>query len=164
MKLVVTCRSILGIRQTYQVIRRIFPRAEIKNTGFRGVFFVEVNGDPIEAARKLNCYRAVGRAVPIFVEVPTTLEEIEKAALKVCEFIREGESFCFRIKKRGRHRLEMPTPEIEKKIGGRLQEEIGRRLGKKPEVELENPDVIILAEVLGEITGVGLLRPSWIKR
>lgn len=164
MKLVVTCRNILGIKQTYQTIRKVFPHTEVKSTGFRGVFLVEVNGDPIEAARKLNSYRAIGRAVPILVEVPTALEEIEKAALKVSELIKEGESFCFRIKKRGKHGLEMPTPEIERKIGRRLQEEISKRLGKKPEVELENPDVIILAEVLGETTGVGLLRLNWIRR
>jgi tRNA(Ser,Leu) C12 N-acetylase TAN1 len=161
MKLVVTCRNFLSSRQTYLAIRRLLPRAEIRRSGFRGVFLVEAEGEPMELARELNKCSSVGRAVPVVAEAASDPESVKQAALRVSELVGEGESFSFRLHKRGSHQLEKPTPELEREIGAELQKAIERRTGVKPEVELEAPDVEISAEVLGPVTYVGILRGSW---
>ncbi len=161
MKLVVTCRNFLSSRQTYLAIRRLLPRAEIRHSGFRGVFVVEAEGEPMELARELNRCPSVGRAVPVMAETTSDPEGVKRAALRVSELVGRGESFSFRLHKRGSHRLEKPTPELEREIGAELQKAIEQRTGVKPEVELETPDVEISAEVLGPLTYVGILRGSW---
>jgi tRNA(Ser,Leu) C12 N-acetylase TAN1 len=160
MKVVVTCRN-YRIQQTYQAIRRLLPRAEISKTPFRGVFLVEADGDPIEVARELNRCASVGRAVPVLAEAESNPEAVKKAAICVSEWIKKGESFSFRLHKRGSHQLDKPTPELEREIGAELRKAIKERIGAEPEVELEKPDVEISAEVLGPLTYVGILRSNW---
>jgi len=160
MKLVVTCRN-YRVNQTYQAIKRLLPKAEVKRTPFKGVFLVEADGDPIEVARELNRCPSVGRAVPVLMEVPSNPEAVKQAALRVSEWVGKGESFSFRLHKRGSHQLQRPTPELEREIGTELEKAIRERTGTEPEVELERPDVEITAEVLGPLTYVGILRGNW---
>lgn len=161
MRLLVTCRNFLSSKQTYLTIKRVLPRAEVRGSGFKGIFLVEVEGDPFEAAKELNRCSTVGRAVPLLVEVESDLESVKEAALRVSELLAPTESFCFRLHKRGVHRLDKPTPEIEREVGAAIQMEAEQRRGRRPEVDLENPDVEISAEVLGPVTHVGVLRESW---
>ena len=55
----------------------------------------------------------------------------------------------------------MPTPQIEERIGGEIHLALEEKFGKKPEVDLEKPDINILAEVLGERTMVGIIKNDW---
>jgi len=160
MRLLVTYKNFLSSKQTYLAIKRVLPRAEVRGSGFKGVFLVEVEGDPFEAAKALNRCSAVGRAVPLLVEVASDVESVKQAALRVSELLSPAESFCFRLYKRGAHKLDKPTPEIEREVGAAIQMEVERRKGRRPEVDLENPDVEISAEVLGPVTHVGILRES----
>jgi tRNA(Ser,Leu) C12 N-acetylase TAN1 len=160
MKIVVTCRN-FRVMQTYQAIKRLIPRAEVKSTGFRGVFLVETEGDPIELARELNRCPSVGRAVPVLAEAMSNLDDVKQAAVRVSEFVKKGESFSFRLHKRGLHQLEKPTPQIEREIGAEIRKAIKEKIGTEPEVDLDMPDVEISAEVLGHITYVGIVRGNW---
>jgi tRNA(Ser,Leu) C12 N-acetylase TAN1 len=77
------------------------------------------------------------------------------------EQISSAESFCFRITKRGTHHLEQATPKIEAEIGGAIWTAIEQKYGKKPTVNLDDPDVTILAEVFGADTLIGVLKKEW---
>ena len=125
---------------------------------------LECEGDAMELARKVNreCASDIGRAVPVLLETESELGAIERAAVEIgSEHVRELESFCFRLHKRGSHGLAEPTPEIEREVGGAIWAELKRKYGKEPKVDLEHPDVTVVAEVLGPNTAVGLLRKAW---
>jgi tRNA(Ser,Leu) C12 N-acetylase TAN1 len=75
--------------------------------------------------------------------------------------ISQGETFCFRLHKRGEHRLRDDTPRLERELGGALWEALQRRDGKRPKVNLTDPDLTVVAEVLGASTSVGIVRKIW---
>ena len=164
-KLVITSRSLLATRQTIEAIKTALPDAKILWTGFRGVIAIDAEGDPLDLARELSieCFADIGRAVPVLAEIQSTTEEIKKAATEVgAEHIHRGEKFCFRLHKRGSHRLERPTPELEYEIGRAIWEVLNRKYGELPRVDLKSPDVKVIAEVLGPKTCIGILRREWI--
>ncbi len=77
------------------------------------------------------------------------------------EHVEDGASFSFRVHKRGSHWLKTDTPELEREIGGAIDEALREAHGAKAEVDLEDPDVAIHAEVLGPATAVGIERRDW---
>ena len=163
-KLLVTNRYLLGTHQTTYALKNVLPEAHIRRTRFRGILVLECEGDALELARKVNreCASDIGRAVPVLLETESELGAIERAAVEIgSEHVRELESFCFRLHKRGSHRLAEPTPEIERKVGGAIWADLKRKYGREPRVELKHPDVTVVVEVLGPKTAVGLLRKAW---
>lgn len=163
-KLIVTSRSLLATRQMLEAVKTTLPNAKISRTGFRGIISIEVEGDLLGLARKVSmeCFTDIGRAVPVLAEVQSTVEEVKKAAAEVgAEHIRQGEKFCFRLYKRGSHKLERPTPELGYEIGKAIGEALEQKYGKRPSVNLRSPDVKVIAEVLGPTTCVGILRREW---
>ncbi len=161
MKLLVTSRSPVSLKHTVLAIKRVMPRAEVRKTNFRGVYLVEAEGDPFELAMELSRYKSVGRVVVLLEETASDLESIKRAALRVSDLLKKGESFCFRLRKRGAHDIMPPTPEVEREVGALLVERLKARFGIPPEVELERPDVVICAEILGGKAFVGISRPGW---
>lgn len=164
-KLLVTCRDIYGEEETRRSLERAIEGIRVKYTGFRAVLIAEIDeGDPLEIAEKVyrECTLQIGKLVLVLDEVESRLDYVKEAAVKVgLEHIGEGESFCFRIFKRGSHSLDKPTPELEKEIGGAIYEKLEEKFQKKPRVDLKNPDVTVLAEVLGKRTEIGITRKKW---
>jgi tRNA(Ser,Leu) C12 N-acetylase TAN1 len=163
-KLVVTARDVLSQRRTRAALRRALPGATVaRHRDFRAVFVVEVAGDPIELAETVSreCTRSIGRVVPALAEVESRAELVRQAAIEVgAARIGAGESFGFRLHKRGRA-IDRPSPELEREIGGAVWVALERRDGAKPRVDLSDPDVEVTAEVLGPTTVVGIIRKAW---
>lgn len=163
-KLIVTSRGLSNIRQTIAALKAVVPGARIRRTGFRGVSSLEADGDVFELAKKVNreCSANIGRATAVLMGVESRLEAIKEAAIKIgAENIGDGEKFCFRLYKRGSHWLEQETPKLEYEIGGAIWVAIQQKYKKEPKVDLKNPDVVVIAEVLGSNTAVGILRKAW---
>lgn len=163
-KLVVTSRGLEAGRQTIKVLRAIFPEADIRKTGFKAVFTLETEGDAVKLAEQLyrKCSFDIGRAVAVLAETPSTLEEIKKAAVETGkDEVKRSEKFCFRLHKRGQHLLEQETPKLEHEIGEAIWLTLKEKYGKEPKVDLEHPDITVVAEVLGPNTAVGITRKSW---
>jgi len=163
-KLIVTSRDFHTIRKTISALKKAVPEARIRSTGFRAVFSLEVEGDSLEIAKKINqeCHQSMGRGVAILAEVQSSYDPIKEAAVKIgAEYICEDERFCFRLYKRGAHELEQGTPRLEYEIGGAIWEVLQQKYGKRPKVDLKDPDVTIIVEVLGPITAVGILKKTW---
>lgn len=140
------------------------PSARVRRAGFRGIFILEAEGDALELSKKINqeCFQSIGRAMAVLAEVQSTLEAIKEAAVKIgAEHISEDEKFCFRLHKRGSHWLEQETPKLEYEIGGAIWVALQQKYGKKPNVDLKNPDITVVAEVLGPNTAVGIMRKAW---
>ena len=163
-KLVITALSFYGENSAKRALKNILPDISVKSTGFRGVLLAEVNGDAVRLAKQLSRKKIsdIGRIVPVIREVESEFESIKENAIKIAlEHIAKNESFCFRIHKRGRHDIKMPTPQIEERIGREIHLALEEKFGKKPEVDLEKPDISILAEVLGKRTIVGIIKNDW---
>jgi tRNA(Ser,Leu) C12 N-acetylase TAN1 len=163
-KLIVTGRWPHVARQIKSELRKAIPGAHIRSTGFRSVFILEAAGDFLELAQRINrdCVEDIGHATPALAEVESKPGAIKDAAVKIgTTQIGSEESFCFRIFKRGLHGLGKNTPELEDEIGKAISEALELKNGKKPVVDLDEPDVTIVAEVLGPVTTVGVLRKAW---
>ena len=163
-KLVVTSRAPFMARKTRAALRKaVFP-ARITRPGFRNVFVVEAEGEPLELANQIyrDCAHLIGRATAVLAEVETKPESIKEAAVIIgTERIGPKESFCFRLFKRGLHNLQEDTPKIEYEIGGAINTALEQKNATKPLVNLSNPDLTINAEVLGPITFLGIVRKDW---
>ncbi|GBE17450.1 tRNA s(4)U8 sulfurtransferase [archaeon BMS3Abin16] len=95
----------------------------------------------------------------MLAEVESNPEEIREASVKVgLAYIKKGKSFCLRINKRGVHNLEKPTPELEYMVGGSVYDALAEKYMVKPKVDLSNPEITIIVEVLGMKSIVGIVR------
>jgi len=92
-------------------------------------------------------FRYVLKVIPIEVVVRTRIDEIKRAAASLHHKVQENETFRVTIEKR---HSEISSREII--------EAAVENLNRK--VDLNNPDKIILIEVLGRLTGVSVIRPT----
>lgn len=162
--LIVTSEGLEAQRRARRAIRSLLPEARIRGAGLKGIFFVEAEGDALELARRINqeCAGTIGRATPVLIEVQSKAETVKEAAVRIgSEHIGPEDKFCFRLHKRGAHWLQQDTPALEREIGGAIWESLEKKHGKKPAVDLKNPDVMVVAEVLGPTTSVGIFRKGW---
>jgi tRNA(Ser,Leu) C12 N-acetylase TAN1 len=165
-RVVVTSRTLFGARRTISALKRAVPAARIRSAGLRGILILEAEGDPLELAARVTgeCSEDIGRAVAVLAEVTSLFEPIRDSAVKIgAEQIGEDEPFCFRLNKRGAHGLDRDTPVIEYEIGGAIWVALREKYGKRPLVNLKDPEVTVMAEVLGADTAVGILRKMWRK-
>jgi tRNA acetyltransferase TAN1 len=91
-------------------------------------------------------FRYTLRVVPIEAVVRTKQEEISRAVEEKSSKILENESFRITVEKRH-------TELSSRKIVEAIAEKINRK------VDLENPDRIVLVEILGRLTGVSIIKP-----
>jgi tRNA acetyltransferase TAN1 len=129
--------------------------AQAAKTKIRGLIVAKTSLDPYAVIEKFRNilkerpyeFRYALRILPIEKVVTTDLEEIKKATTELAKKIGEKETFRVTIEKRftNLHSKEL----IEAAVG-----EI------KNTANLENPDKIMLIEVLGSLTGLSLLKPN----
>ena len=130
-------------------------QAEASKTKIRGLIVAKTTLDPCAVIEKFRAilkerpyeFRYALRILPIERVVPTDLEEIKRVTAELAARIGEEETFRVTVEKRfttlhSRDIIEVAAADIKRKA------------------DLENPDRILLIEVLGGLTGVSLLRPS----
>jgi tRNA(Ser,Leu) C12 N-acetylase TAN1 len=125
------------------------------------VFSLEAPGNPQDVARQISADigKHFGHITAILQEVESRVEAIRSAAVRIAqEQIRPGQTFSFRLYKRGSHWISSDTQTTEREIGEAMAETIEAATGRRPQVDLEAPDIAIVAEVLGPTTGVGIQR------
>jgi tRNA(Ser,Leu) C12 N-acetylase TAN1 len=163
-KLIVTSRGLEPARYLRFALRRAIPGARIRGTGFRRVFALEAEGDPSELAKLVydECSQSIGHLTAVLAIGESKEESIEDAAARIgAAQIGPEESFCFRLHKRGAHGLERDTSTLEREIGGAIWTELEGKYNKKPKVSLKNPDITVIAEILGPIAAIGISRRAW---
>ncbi|MCX8171161.1 MAG: THUMP domain-containing protein [Candidatus Bathyarchaeota archaeon] len=92
-------------------------------------------------------FRYILKVVPIEVVVKTRLDEIKRATSALHHKILENETFRVTVEKR--HTVMSTKDIIEAAV-----ENLNRK------VDLNNPDKIILIEVLGRLTGISVIKPQ----
>ncbi len=127
----------------------------VAKTGIRGLVAAETSMNPREVVEKFRGillerpyeFRYALRIIPVERVVSTDLDEVKRAALELAVGIGENETFRVTVEKRftSLHAQDF----IESAATG-----IGRK------VDLENPDKVLLIEVVGGLTGLSLIKPN----
>jgi tRNA acetyltransferase TAN1 len=128
---------------------------QVEKTGTTGLIIAKTALNPFEAIEKLREilekrpyeFRYTLRAIPIETVVPTELKEIERTATELTSKIGEDETFRVTVEKRF-------TDLSSKEIIGAAAANVERK------VDLENPDKILLVEVVGRLTGISVAEPG----
>jgi tRNA acetyltransferase TAN1 len=120
-----------------------------------GLVIARTSMNPINVVRELSRklvespwkFRYILKVSPLERLVSSDLSEIEKCVTSMADGIAEKESFRITVKKRH-------TKLSSKEVVETIAKKIDRR------VDLENPDKVVLIEILGELTGVSVIKPS----
>jgi len=159
MNLIITCARHLEPETQEELtdILREYGDAEaiVSITKISGILTAETNLEPIEIVRKIKemildepwSIRYCLRIIPIQKVIETKIEEIEKTATEMSEQIAEEETYRISIEKRN---SDLSSQEIISKIANKI----------KNKVSLEFADKILLIEILGNKTGLSILKKS----
>lgn len=159
MNLIITCARHLE-QDTEQELRRILEdmgdsEPTVTITKMSGILTADTSLEPTEVIRKIKerlldepwSIRYCLRIIPIQRLIETDIDEIEKEVLDMKKEILENESYRISIEKRNSD------------ISG---QEIIARVAKniKNKVSLDYPDKIVLIEILGNKTGLGIVKKT----
>jgi tRNA acetyltransferase TAN1 len=159
MNLIVTCPRHLE-PETEEELRDIleeFGDSDIKVTitNMSGILTVDTQLDPIEVVRKIKemlldepwSVRYCKRIIPIQKVIESKIDEIEKNVEELSNQILKDETYRISIEKRN---SDLSSKEIITKIADKI----------KNKVSLEFPDKILLVEILGNKTGISILKKA----
>jgi tRNA acetyltransferase TAN1 len=131
------------------------PVPVVGKTGIRGLVAAKTAFDPCEVIEKFRAilqerpyeFRYALRIIPVERVVRTDLDEVKHAAMELAATIGENETFRVTVEKRftslhSRDLIEAVATGIDRKV------------------DLENPDKILLIEIVGGLTGMSLIKPS----
>jgi tRNA acetyltransferase TAN1 len=159
MNLIITCARHLE-PETEEELMSILDdlgdsEPKITITNMSGILTAETKLDPIEIVKKIKemildepwSVRYCLRIIPIQKIIESQIDEIEKAVSELSEQILDDETYRISIEKRN---SDLSSKEIITKIADKI----------KNKVSLEFPDKVILIEILGNKTGVSILKKS----
>jgi len=129
--------------------------AKVDITPISGLIVANTLLDPIEAINKLREnikekpweFRYILKIVPIQKIVQTSGENIKKVALNLAKKISNQEGYKIAVRKRSTNLsstdiIDMIAPDIKRKVN------------------LDNSDLILQIEIIGEISGISLIKPN----
>ena len=127
----------------------------VEKTGVSGLIAVKTAPNPFEVVDKLRKilrerpyeFRYTLRIIPIERVIRTDFGEIKRIATELSSRIGENETFRVTVEKRF---TETPSQNIIEAAAANI----------KREVNLKNPDKILLIEVVGELTGISVIKPD----
>jgi tRNA acetyltransferase TAN1 len=129
--------------------------AVVERTQVIGLVVARTKIDPVTAIERLRSlllerpweFRYTLKVTPITGTVASDPQGIEEFAVKLAEGLRKDEKYRITVEKR------------RTSISGRaLIEAIANRIDRK--VDLDEPDKIVLVQILGEVTGVSVIPPD----
>ncbi|MGB9978011.1 THUMP domain-containing protein [Methanobacterium sp.] len=150
--------ELVGIEEIELALSSYEPVLYIKESQYPNVVLVELTMDPEEAVAILNeaPTTVVSKVVPIDVVVKTRIDAIwERSLLIAREKMSTDDSFVVRCDLRGREYIESKEELIES-----VTNELLNNLDIT--VDKINPDWIVQIEVVGEDTGISILKPHQI--
>jgi len=159
MNLIITCARHLE-PETEEELRSILEElgdsdAKVSITEMSGILTAETMLEPIKVVRKIKemlldepwSIRYCLRIIPIQKVIETKIEEIEKTVTGISKQISDGETYRISIEKRN---SDLSSQEIISKIASKI----------KNKVSLEFPDKVVLIEILGDKTGISILKKA----
>ncbi|MFZ0966300.1 MAG: THUMP domain-containing protein [Candidatus Bathyarchaeia archaeon] len=127
----------------------------VDKTGVAGLIAAKTAFSPFEVIEKFRKilhersyeFRYTLRIIPVEKVVRTDLGEIQQAATELSSKIGEDETFRVTVEKRF---TETPTQDIIEATAANIERK----------VDLNNPDKILLIEVVGGLTGLSVIKPN----
>ena len=124
-------------------------------TSMSGILTAETKLDPIEVVRKIKAMlldepwsvRYCKRIIPIQKVTESKIEDIERCVTELSDQILDEETYRILVEKRN---SDLSSKEIITKIAKNI----------KNKVSLEFPDKVLLIEILGNKTGISVLKKS----
>jgi len=159
MNLIVTCPRHLEPETEEELMNILeeFGDSNIKVsiTNMSGILTANTNLNPVEVVRKIKemlldepwSVRYCKRIIPIQKVSESKIEDIEKSVLELSDQISNEETYRISIEKRN---SDLSSKEIITKIADKI----------KNKVSLEFADKIILIEILGNKTGISILKKT----
>ncbi|ASJ15786.1 RNA-binding protein [Thermococcus chitonophagus] len=123
--------------------------ARVRRTKWGGVLLGETNLGRDEAIKRVREFETFALQSFIPIDDIVDLENLEEKVKGIK--LPPGKSFAVRVKVRG---AKVGEKSLEKRLGG-----IIKAVNGNP-VNLEEPDVIIMVNVLGKKAGISVLRPE----
>lgn len=159
MNLIVTCprhfepEAIAEISEILEEMGDESPK--IQKSKLSGILLIDTKNNTIEVSHKIRerihdepwSIRYILRVIPIQKWIPNELDEIISEARKLSVRIQENQKYRITIEKRN---SDISSQEIITKIADYV----------KREVSLDNPDWIILVEIVGGFTGISLIKKN----
>ena len=159
MNLIITCARNLE-SETKNEIKKIFDELgdqepEILNVGMRGILMVDTIIEPSKIIDWVRnkiveepwLIRYCLRIIPIQSITETNIDKIKQNVIKLKDLIQKNDSYRITIEKRN---TSISTNEIIT--------EVAKIFPNK--VSLNKPDLIVLIEILGDKTGISILKDS----
>lgn len=159
MNLIITCARHLEPETEEELLSILDDLGDsepkITITNMSGILTAETKLDPIEIVKKIKemildepwSVRYCLRIIPIQKIVESQIDKIEKAVSEMSEQILDDETYRISIEKRN---SDLSSKEIITKIANKI----------KNKVSLEFPDRIVLVEILGNKTGISILKKA----
>ena len=127
----------------------------ISITEMSGILTAETKLEPVEVVRGIRemlldepwSVRYSLRIIPIQRVIDTRIDEIERTVAEISEQILDKETYRISIEKRN---SDLSSQEVISKIADKI----------KNKVSLEFPDKVVLIEILGNKTGVSILKKT----
>lgn len=128
---------------------------KVSRSRIKGIVMAETTLDPVEAIIKLrehmesdvDRYNRLFRVFPVVARVPTEIEDIVEEVQRQAGVIEEGQKFRITLEKR---ETEFRSLEIIDPVAAIVDRE----------VDLNNPDWVVLIEIMGKMTGVTVMPPE----
>ena len=161
MNLIITCARHLEPEAQEEITRVLGELGDsepkITITSMSGILTAKTKLEPVNVVKKIHeliidepwSIRYCLRIIPIQRVSDTKIEEIEEVILELGESIPKEDSYRISIEKRN---SDISSQELITKIAEKI----------KNKVSLEDPDKIVLIEILGGKTGISILRKSYI--
>ena len=144
-----------------ELLEQLRALGDFYQTSFRDV--IRGNVENLEAflceLEKRSIF-ALSRILPIeksfTFSARNVAEEFCEAVKPLLEKIQKGESFCVRVERRGLKGA-FSSQEVAKEVGTFISKALEERDGRKPKVNLGDPDMAVVFETLGTWCGVGII-------
>lgn len=131
--------------------------SECEITDIKGILLAKTTMGPTDVVAKLKDLtssdpwqiRYILRVLPIQAVVATDLRSISNASAELASRIGSADKFRVTVEKR---HSPIPSGEIISAVAEKIQSK----------VDLENPDLVVLVQVLGALTGISVITPGQI--
>ncbi|MHC1624262.1 MAG: THUMP domain-containing protein [Candidatus Methanospirareceae archaeon] len=134
---------------------------EFERSGFRDVVLGNVEDivEFLEDAEQKK-YPYLRRVIPIddafFASPENLIDTLKKRVEPYIDEIEPGETFGFRVECRGM-KEDISSQKVEREVGGYFYDLVEKVYGRKPKVNLKNPDKLIVIEIIGNRCGLGFI-------
>jgi len=142
-----------------ELLAELEEEGEFERSGFSGVLIGSV-GDIVEFLEEAENkkYAHLNRVIPIddafFVSPDNLIEILKRRIERYIDEIEPGDTFGFRVERRGM-KEDISSQKVEREVGGYFYDLVEKIHGRKPKVNLKNPDKLIAIEIVGNRCGIG---------